>query len=459
MSNQIKFRSSLFISVAALSLLFANCPPASAMSLGAFHPGGGMLGGGVPAGLPMSHMGGGTPMVGGGGLPIMHSMGPMQGVPTQALSHMPSSGQIMHSEVHAIPHEAVKAPVTLGSSTYHGVTTSVARNADGTHTVTTTDRNGKTTSKVTGNEPVTKPVGGNGPFGPPNSGSSTYNGVTTTVTKNADGTHTVTTTDASGNTSSKVTGNEPVSKPVGGNGPFGAPNSGSSTYNGVTTTVTKNADGTHTVTTTDASGNTSSKVTGNEPVTKPVGGNGPFGPPNSGSSTYNGVTTTVTKNADGSHTITRTDRDGRTIERHDRDTWDHDRHYDDDDDLGWLWAPVVPPVVVDQAPVSYGSTPQTGLVRVDDLPQVAKKVKNDCALLRAKVNRLMNKLAHQLAVLSTLQGVQNVDLSGTVTGTATSFNSAADQQAAIERMQSDIADTQELLARYQADLDKCEKNN
>jgi hypothetical protein len=95
---------------------------------------------------------------------------------------------------------------------------------------------------------------------------------------------------------------------------------------------------------------------------------------------------------------------------------------------------------------------------VDDLPKVAKKVKNDCALLRAKVNYLTNKLAHQLAVLSTLQGAQNVDLSATVTGTATSFNSAADQQAAIDRMQSDIADTQDLIGRYQADLDKCEKN-
>jgi hypothetical protein len=61
--------------------------------------------------------------------------------------------------------------------------------------------------------------------------------------------------------------------------------------------------------------------------------------------------------------------------------------------------------------------------------------------------------------MSTLQGAQNVNISNAVTGTATSFTPAGDPQFAIDRLQSDIDDTQTLLARYQADLEQCLKNN
>jgi hypothetical protein len=106
--------------------------------------------------------------------------------------------------------------------------------------------------------------------------------------------------------------------------------------------------------------------------------------------------------------------------------------------------------------VSYGSTEQAGLRRVDDLPQNKARVQNDCRLLQAKVSKLEADLAREKASMSALQGAQNVAISDpTVTGASTSFASAANQQFAIDRLQMDIADTTELLARYQADLARC----
>ena len=115
--------------------------------------------------------------------------------------------------------------------------------------------------------------------------------------------------------------------------------------------------------------------------------------------------------------------------------------------------PVIPPVI--DTTVSYGSTPQTGIVRIDDLPRNKARVQRDCSLLAAKVARLMKQLGYEQAVLATLQGAQNVNLSPTITGTSTSFASEEAQQAAIERMQSEIATTEQLLAQYQADLIRC----
>ena len=108
-----------------------------------------------------------------------------------------------------------------------------------------------------------------------------------------------------------------------------------------------------------------------------------------------------------------------------------------------------------QVSVSYGSTPEVGLVRVDDLPQNIARVQSNCNELQAKVAYLMNKLARQLRVLSALQGAQNVAYSATATGMSTSFASPEDAQYAIDRILSDIADSQQLLARYQADLARC----
>jgi hypothetical protein len=108
-----------------------------------------------------------------------------------------------------------------------------------------------------------------------------------------------------------------------------------------------------------------------------------------------------------------------------------------------------------QISVSYGSTPETGIVLVDDLPKNAARVQNDCKLLQDKVAYLMNQLARQFRVLAALQGAQNVAYSDKTTDVATSFASPEDAQAAIDRISSDIADTQQLLARYQVDLARC----
>jgi hypothetical protein len=197
-----------------------------------------------------------------------------------------------------------------------------------------------------------------------------------------------------------------------------------------------------------------------------------------GSSTDNGVTTTVTTNGAGGHVVTTTDADGKTSVRETGGERDRDigggmrEHFGTGGVPSWiiLYDPESGQTVkrvfngdgtfVDTATVSYGSSAQSGLVRVDDLPKVKKQVKDNCALLRAKVNKLTADLAREMAVMSTLKGAENVNLPGTtVTGTATSFSPAGDPQFAIDRLQSDINDTQELLARYTADLDRCEKNN
>jgi hypothetical protein len=125
-------------------------------------------------------------------------------------------------------------------------------------------------------------------------------------------------------------------------------------------------------------------------------------------------------------------------------------------DEGWR-VDFVPPAEPDVS-ISYGSTPEVGLVRVDDLPQNQQRTKSSCHELQAKVQKLMNTLTRQLRVLATLRGAQNVDYSGTTTGTSTSFASPEAAQFAIDRIQSDIADTQQLLARYLADLARCMAN-
>jgi hypothetical protein len=104
----------------------------------------------------------------------------------------------------------------VGSSTYQGVTTTVVRNADGSHTVITDDGKGNVRRVVQPKfEPGSiyvddgkggwkkhepKPKGG---F-PRVIGSSTYEGRTKVITLNADGTHTVTVTDENGHTTSET---------------------------------------------------------------------------------------------------------------------------------------------------------------------------------------------------------------------------------------------------------------
>jgi hypothetical protein len=107
------------------------------------------------------------------------------------------------------------------------------------------------------------------------------------------------------------------------------------------------------------------------------------------------------------------------------------------------------------ATVSYGWSQPTGVVRVDDLPKNKKKVQSDCSLLAAKVAALSKRLAWEQGVLATLGGAQNVKLSATTSGAATSFNDPADQQAAIDGMQKQIGITGQLLAMYTADLTRC----
>jgi hypothetical protein len=165
----------------------------------------------------------------------------------------------------------------IGSSTYDGATTVVARNGDGTHTVTKTDANGNKSSEVNAAHApgiyVPDGKGGEKLYTPPAKdniiGSSTYKGVTTTVTGNGDGTRAVTKTDANGGKSSQVVGGPRapgIYVPDGNGGeklytpPARSNVIGSSTYNGVTTVVTDNGDGSHTVTTTDADGHSTSEV-------------------------------------------------------------------------------------------------------------------------------------------------------------------------------------------------------
>jgi hypothetical protein len=107
------------------------------------------------------------------------------------------------------------------------------------------------------------------------------------------------------------------------------------------------------------------------------------------------------------------------------------------------------------ATVSYGWTQPTGVVRVDDQPKIKKKVQNDCSLLAAKVAALSKQLGWEQGVLAALGGAQNVKLSGTTSGVATSFDDPADQQAAIARMEKQIGITGQLLAMYTADLNRC----
>jgi ribosomal protein L21E len=110
--------------------------------------------------------------------------------------------------------QPVSARSVMGSSNYGGKTTVVTKNNDGTHTVSVTDANGKTTSTVKGKMPAGISVDdGNGGFKPyvppaksPVIGSSTYEGKTTVVAKNSDGTHTVSVTDANGKTISIISG-------------------------------------------------------------------------------------------------------------------------------------------------------------------------------------------------------------------------------------------------------------
>jgi len=106
--------------------------------------------------------------------------------------------------------------------------------------------------------------------------------------------------------------------------------------------------------------------------------------------------------------------------------------------------------------VSYGSTPETGLVRVDDLPRIKAKVQNDCRLLQAKVNKLTADLGRLQRVFAAVQDLQTVAVPG-VTGAATSFRSAEGQQFVAGRVQQDIVETQKLLDQYQADLARCLK--
>jgi hypothetical protein len=100
----------------------------------------------------------------------------------------------------------------IGSSTYGGKTTTVTKNPDGSHTVSVTDENGRTSSTVHGPSlpgiSVDDGKGGWKPYVPPAKsnviGSTTFDGKTTTVTLNPDGSHTVSVTDENGNTTSTL---------------------------------------------------------------------------------------------------------------------------------------------------------------------------------------------------------------------------------------------------------------
>ncbi|MBI3760041.1 MAG: hypothetical protein HY269_09880 [Deltaproteobacteria bacterium] len=117
--------------------------------------------------------------------------------------------------------------------------------------------------------------------------------------------------------------------------------------------------------------------------------------------------------------------------------------------------PVPVPLAPGQVPVSYGTSKETGIVRVDDLPRNRNRVQNDCTLLQAKVNKLLADLARQNKVLAGLQGAKNVATSATATGLSTSFTSPEAAQFAIDGIQADIANTMQLLAQYLADLARC----
>jgi hypothetical protein len=125
-----------------------------------------------------------------------------------------------------------------------------------------------------------------------------------------------------------------------------------------------------------------------------------------------------------------------------------ERHFDDKN------GKIVDTIV---ATVSYGSTPESGLVRVDDLPKNREKVQDDCALLRAKVAALTKQLVWKQSVLAGMSGGFG-DLSGTLTGTSTTFGNSEARAQAIAGVQEDIQVTGQLLARYQADINRCLSN-
>jgi hypothetical protein len=154
----------------------------------------------------------------------------------------------------------------MGSTTYGGRTTVVTTTGD----VSITDGYGRTTTAPRPNPPpgisVSDGKGGWQPYAPPAKsnelGSTTYGGETRVVTRNADGSHTVTATDANGKKTvmpqPKLPPGISVDDGKGGWKPYTPPAKsnelGSTTYGGETRVVTRNADGTHTVTTTDANG-------------------------------------------------------------------------------------------------------------------------------------------------------------------------------------------------------------
>ncbi len=156
-----------------------------------------------------------------------------------------------------IPYKARKEPI--GGSTVDGKTR-VVYNGDGTHTVTTTDDQGKQTPVVKPDQSARRPpihyVSPKEPIG-----GSTVDGKTRVVYR-GDGTHTVTTTDDQGKQTPVVKPDQSARLPT----HYVSPKEpiGGSTIDGKITVV-YNGDGTHTVTTTDDQGRQTAVVKPNQP--------------------------------------------------------------------------------------------------------------------------------------------------------------------------------------------------
>jgi hypothetical protein len=178
------------------------------------------------------------------------------------------------------PYEKPAKSNVRGSTDYDGKHIEVIDNGNGTHTINTTDSNGKTTSET---HPNAYPQGsimvddGNGGWKPyvkpPKSnviGSTDFDGKHVEVIDNGNDTHTVNTTDSNGNTTSET---HPVEYPKGtimvddgksGWKPYVKPPKskviGSTDFDGKHIEVADNGDGTHTVNTTDENGHTTSET-------------------------------------------------------------------------------------------------------------------------------------------------------------------------------------------------------
>src|SRR5579864_3022039 len=223
----------------------------------------------------------------------------LQGRPSMPLSQKPPRGiSFDDGRGGFIRYRPPKEPI--GGSTVDGRIT-VVDNGNGTHTVTNTDDQGKKTVVVNPNPSARPPIHYVSPKEP--IGGSTVDGKTTVV-DNGNGTHTVTSTDDQGKKTVVVNPNPSARPPI----HYVSPKEpiGGSTVDG-RITVVDNGNGTHTVTTHDNHGSRPVDVNPNPSARPPIHYVSPKEP--IGGSTVDGRITVV-DNGNGTHTVTTPDEQG-----------------------------------------------------------------------------------------------------------------------------------------------------